>query len=187
MRAGFGISEEATVYLFAAQNPRLKGFEPLLAATRRLVDQGLDPVVLLAGNIQYAHQRAVAAARLTEHVRFVGPTQQMHALYAAADVTVLPTFYDPASKVVIESLMMGTPAISTAYNGASDLLRPTEASDGEWTGRVIDDPADDEALAAAMVELADPDTRRRCQAAMAGLARPIDDGPACGSTGGAAD
>ncbi len=65
----------------------------------------------------------------------------------------MPTFYDPSSKVVIESLMMGTPAISTAYNGASDFIAP---ADGSARGRVIADPSDHRALAQAMIELWDP-------------------------------
>ena len=169
LRAGFGIDEDATVHLFAAEDPQRKGFDTLLRAMRRLVDDGQDkaPVVLLVGKIGYGEQKAVADAGLTDYVRYVGPTRQMPAVYAASDVTVLPTYYDPASKVVIESLMMGVPAISTGYNGASDFIRP-EGRDTR--GRVIADPADDQALATAMSELGDPAVREQCRAAMAGLA-----------------
>ncbi|HEX7010699.1 MAG TPA: glycosyltransferase family 4 protein [Phycisphaeraceae bacterium] len=166
VRESFRVPQEATAYLFAAQNPRLKGFEPLLAATKRLVDQGHQPVLLLAGSFWHGHQAQVEAMGLRDQVRFVRQTRQMPALYAAADVTVLPTFYDPASKVVIESLMMGTPAISTAYNGASDFLAPES---GPLRGRVIADPADVDALASAMAELADPQARSQCRSAMVGL------------------
>jgi glycosyltransferase involved in cell wall biosynthesis len=68
--------------------------------------------------------------------------------------------------VVIESLILGVPAISTAYNGASELIR---REDGRWCGRVLEEPADAAALARAMVELADPEERRRCSEATAGL------------------
>ncbi|MFW6060723.1 MAG: glycosyltransferase family 4 protein [Phycisphaeraceae bacterium] len=171
LREGFAIPEGATVFLFAAMDPRRKGFEPLLAATRRLADEERELVVLLAGAIEYPQHRAVADAGLSGHVRFVGPTQRMPALYAAADVTVLPTFYDPASKVVIESLMMGTPAISTVFNGASDQIQPEGG--GQPRGRVIGDPADIAALAEAMAELMDPAERERCRAATAGLAEQL--------------
>jgi glycosyltransferase involved in cell wall biosynthesis len=90
----------------------------------------------------------------------------MPELYAAADVTVLPTFYDPSSKVVIESLMLGIPAITTRYNGAAAFVLP---EDGPPRGRVIEDPADDAALAAAMIELRDPAVHAACVAATAGL------------------
>jgi UDP-glucose:(heptosyl)LPS alpha-1,3-glucosyltransferase len=91
----------------------------------------------------------------------------MPSLYAAADVTVLPSFYDPSSKVILESLMMGTPAISTTYNGASDHLTPP---DGSPRGLVIDDPADPRKLADVMIRLADADFRGACAEACTGLA-----------------
>lgn len=62
--------------------------------------------------------------------------------------------YDPASKVVIESLMRGTPVITTVFDGAADLMQGGDCT----LGRVLDDPAD--ALAAAMTQWADPETRR---------------------------
>ena len=113
---------------------------PLLHAAKRLVDQGGEPTLLLAGKIVMAGKDLATKLGIRDRVRIVGSTNQMAELYAAADVTVLPTFYDPSSKVVIESLMMGVPAISTSYNGASEFIRGE--SDGRPRGRVIDDPAD---------------------------------------------
>jgi len=168
IREAMSISDETTVYLFAAFNPRLKGVETLLHATRRLIDRGINLTVLLAGKMGYAQQHMAAKLQIRDHVRMVGTTNQMAQLYAAADVTVHPTFYDPASKVVIESLMMGTPAISTSFNGASDLILTDNGQSPR--GRVIQDPADIEALSLAMTELADPKLRSQCVEAMSGLA-----------------
>ena len=168
IRSAMRISDESTVYLFAAFNPRLKGVESLLCATRRLIDRGVDLTVLLAGDMGYAQQHMAAKLRIRDRIRMVGTTDQMAQLYATADVTVHPTFYDPSSKVVIESLMMGTPAISTSFNGASDLIL---GDDGQLPrGRVIQDPADIAALSSAMTEMADPMLRQQCVAAMNGLA-----------------
>lgn len=171
VRHGFGIAPDTPVYLFAAHNPRLKGFGPLVEAAGLLVHRGINPVVLVAGPIKFSQQSAVARAGLRDHVRFVSTTDQMAQLYAAADVTVLPTFYDPSSKVVIESLMMGTPAITTSFNGASDFIRGGPG--GVLRGRVINDPSDVESLAQAMAELADPGQRQRCVSAMDGLAQSL--------------
>lgn len=168
VRQGFGIPDDAVGYLFAAHNPKLKGLDTLLSATRRIVEQGggIKPVVMLAGRIGYGYQHAAASMGIRDHVRFIGSTTDMPTLFAAADVTVHPTWYDPSSKVVIESLMMGTPAISTSYNGASDFLAGDQ---GQVRGLVIDDPADDAALASAMVQLADPTFREACREAAVGL------------------
>lgn len=166
-RRRLGIPQDQPVFLFAALNPRLKGADQLLQATHRLTQRGLRPVVLFVGHAGGAQRRLVKRLALDPLVRFLGPTDQMASLYAAADVTVHPTFYDPASKVVIESLMMGTPAITTAYNGASDLI--LDPNGNAVRGRVIPDPADVEALAQAMAELADPTRRLQCAQALVGL------------------
>jgi UDP-glucose:(heptosyl)LPS alpha-1,3-glucosyltransferase len=167
VRRHYKIEPEATVYLFAALNPRMKGGHELLYATQRLFARGQKPVVLLAGRVDYAMQHLAALLGVRGQVRFVGTTNQMVKLYAAADVTVHPTFYDPSSKVVIESLMMGVPAISTAYNGASDMI--VDSGAGYVRGRVIADPSDIEGLAGAMSELSDERERGRCIASMRGL------------------
>ena len=75
--------------------------------------------------------------------------------YAAADVFVLPTFYDPCSLSVSEAAASGLPSVTTRFNGAAELL--TEGMDGS----VIDDPADDAELAGALRPLLDQNVRRR--------------------------
>ncbi len=164
IRRGFGAADTTTVYLFAALNPRLKGARSLLEAVRLLKQQGRNFRLFIAGAVSYRLQERAQRLGIRDRVSFVGPTQNMAALYCAADVTVHPTFYDPSSKVVIESLMMGTPAISTAYNGASALLAADGADHSARLGLVIPDPADHTALAAAMAELADPARRTHCHA-----------------------
>ncbi len=166
IRESFKVPVDTTVFLFAAINPRLKGFSPLMLALAHLKERSVPAVVLLAGDFWHKHNHEAQQRGVRGRVRFVRHTRQIEALYAAADVTVHPTFYDPASKVVIESLMMGVPAISTAYNGASDLIAPPG---GQARGRVIPDPADAVALADAMQALTDPSELESCRRACTGL------------------
>lgn len=167
VRTGLRIGDATTAFLFAAMDPRRKGFEPLLHALARATTAGTDAVLLLAGEFWYGHQSRVADMGLRDRVRFIRHTRSMPALYAAADATVLPTFDDPSSKVVIESLMLGTPAISSAYNGASDFIEPPG---GPNRGIVVPEPWDIAGLAAALTRMADPAARGRFAAACAGLA-----------------
>lgn len=167
VRSAFAVPDDAVAYLFLARNARLKGFDPLLAAARGLEARGVKSVLLLAGDIYHPQQAAVARLDLRDDVRFIRHTNTSAALFAASDVTVLPTFYDPSSKVVIESLMMGVPAISTRYNGASDFLLP---EDGPPRGIVVGEPWDVAGLTEAMVAMADPQTRAGFARAAEGLA-----------------
>jgi UDP-glucose:(heptosyl)LPS alpha-1,3-glucosyltransferase len=168
IRSTFHIADNELVCLFAAYNPRLKGLDTLLHALQQLQSRGVAVKALLAGGIGYGEQQRCEQLGVRDRVAIIGPTQRMHALYCAADLTVLPTWYDPSSKVVIESLMMGVPAISTRYNGASDLIDRDDGS--QSCGRVISNPADAAELADAIAELADPAERSRCAAATEGLA-----------------
>ena len=57
------------------------------------------------------------------------------------DVAVLPTFDYPSSRFILEALAAGKPVITTKYNGACDLVTDNRH------GKIIDNPADAEALA----------------------------------------
>jgi UDP-glucose:(heptosyl)LPS alpha-1,3-glucosyltransferase len=178
------------VFLFAAMNPGLKGLGPLIDAFARTHAAEERARLIVAGTLDYGYQTQARRLGVFDAVRFVGPTRDTDPLYTACDVTVLPSFYDPSSKVVLESLLHGRPAISTLFNGASQWIHspdgalappspfdPTAAKgllhDGPRAGRVVADPADVEALSAAMIELCDDDERERCAAATEGLAEHI--------------
>ncbi|MEM6334849.1 MAG: glycosyltransferase family 4 protein [Planctomycetota bacterium] len=165
LRAGLGVAEDAVVFLFSALKPRLKGLGTLTEAVRLLQARGVEGFsVWVAGSGGYRLHDGLRRAGVSERFVELGPTRSMAELYAAADVTVLPTFYDPSSKVVIESLMMGVPAITTRFNGAADFVVPGGGAADR--GVVIDDPGDAGALAEAMVGMMDEQRRRACARAI---------------------
>lgn len=184
-RAVLNLGERDVAFLFLARNPALKGLPQLLTAMRQA--RGIEPraKLIIAGALDHGATRDVARHGLESAVRWVGPTRQTDALYTAADVTVLPTWYDPSSKVVLESLLHGVPAISTLYNGASQwVLSPTGRSplpspfdrnrgepvgDAQPAGRVVDSPDNIPALTHAILQLCEDDERERCAAATIGL------------------
>ena len=167
VREGYQIADGQVVFAFAAMNPYLKGLTPLLLAFSKLIEKELPVTLLLAGKYEKKHLDLANKLGIRKHVRFVGATNDMVQLYAASDVLVHPTFYDPSSKVVIEALMMGIPAISTSYNGASDLILPEE---GESRGCVINNPTDIQDLVNAMTQMVDSQTRKTFSDATVGLA-----------------
>ena len=65
------------------------------------------------------------------------------------DAAVLPTFYDPSSRFILEALGAGKPVITTKYNGACDLFVNNRH------GKIIDSPQDASALAEAIVFFTD--------------------------------
>ncbi len=178
VRRRWSIDDAAVLFLFAAMNPGLKGLDSALEALGRVRRHDRRAVLIVAGSMRLSLRRRVRAMGLADAVRIVGQTGQIDALYAAADATVLPTWYDPASKVVIESLLHGVPAISTTSNGASQWIldpaagriNPADPAPGDPrveerpqpAGRVIASPRDIDQLAEAMLAMCDPDERARC-------------------------
>jgi len=177
-RERLGVGPDDVAFLFAALNPGLKGWPTLRAALRRVVaatnpsvPNGPRPVALLAGAFGDLDRRSVDAQGLGPATRVLGRCDNLAPAYAAADVVVLPTWYDPCSKVVLEGLMARRPAVTTRFNGAADWLTP---ADGPARGIVLADPGDAEALADAVTRLTDPATRAAMTGACAGMEDALD-------------
>jgi UDP-glucose:(heptosyl)LPS alpha-1,3-glucosyltransferase len=109
-RAEMGIDEEMVLLLFAGNNYRLKGLEPLLhtlpSLRRRFPNQPLRLLTAGRGRIR----RYLGIARrlgVRDLVLFLGPVKEMEQYYAASDIYVHPTFYDSCSLTVLEALASG--------------------------------------------------------------------------------
>jgi UDP-glucose:(heptosyl)LPS alpha-1,3-glucosyltransferase len=59
-----------------------------------------------------------------DQARFLGPVSDIASLFAAADLLVAPTWYDPFSNACLEALAAGLPVITTSANGFSEILTP---------------------------------------------------------------
>ena len=55
-------------------------------------------------------------------VQRLGTVRDLPALYAAADIFLLPTLYDPFSNACLEALAAGLPVITTRDNGFSEII-----------------------------------------------------------------
>ncbi len=76
-------------------------------------------------------------------------------------MAVLPTFYDPSSRFILEAIAAGKPVITTRYNGASELLTDYRH------GRIIDEPENIEALADGIVYFTNKDNIANASEAIA--------------------
>jgi len=57
-----------------------------------------------------------------EPVQFLGEIADLRPIYAAADIFILPTVYDPFSNACLEALASGLPVITTTDNGFSEII-----------------------------------------------------------------
>lgn len=153
------------VFVFAAENYRLKGLAPLIAATARAHGSGQlarDVRVMVLGSQGYAgYYRLAQRLGVGERILFPGRSDEMPAVLAMADAMILPTFNDASSRVVLEAFAAGTPVITTGYNGAADFV------ENDRHGILLDEPDDIPTLASAISRLCEPATQQAMAEAIA--------------------
>ncbi len=96
------------------------------------------------------------------------PTVAMPHVYAAADVFLLPSLYDPFANVTLEALAAGLPVITSAQNGASEILENGK------TGYILPRADDDKLLVHLLDHLADPAIRAPFREPARALAQQYD-------------
>jgi UDP-glucose:(heptosyl)LPS alpha-1,3-glucosyltransferase len=150
-RQAFSLPDNALVFALVAHNFKLKGVAELIRAAALLNATEQAFCVVIAGKASPRRYREMARKQgCHDRVRFTGPLEAVEDLYAAADVYVHPTWYDPCSLVVLEALAAGLPVITTRCNGASEIM-----TDGQ-DGLLLDTPADVARLADRMGYFLEP-------------------------------
>ncbi len=150
-------ADRPVFYLFAANNFRLKGLACVIEALGELSRRDVQnrAYLLVAGSGKTDKYKKLAEALgVEDKVLFLGQLKDVQTTMRVADVNILPTFYDPASRIIIEGLSVPMPVITTAYNGTADLFK-----NGRH-GIVVDEPDNISALADAMEYYLDEQTRR---------------------------
>jgi UDP-glucose:(heptosyl)LPS alpha-1,3-glucosyltransferase len=168
-RAGLGMDDNEVLLLILAHNFRLKGVATAIRSAARLKREGLPVHLAVAGGGRIGPYRRLAErCGVADRVHFLGAVDDPVPLYAAADVYVQPTWYDPCSLVVLEALAAGLPVVTTRYNGAGELITPGREGD------VLDDPGDDLAWAECLSRYFDRPRHKLMQAAARRLAERHD-------------
>jgi UDP-glucose:(heptosyl)LPS alpha-1,3-glucosyltransferase len=150
-----GITEAAmpALFLFAANNFRLKGLTNLIKALA-LTTEGKTarPIYLIVAGSGSSRKYRQLAKKLgvSDKIVFLGRLRDIQNALSISDVAVLPSWYDPCSRFILEALAAAKPVITTRYNGAAELFANNRH------GSVIDRCDDVEALAGAMSFYADP-------------------------------
>jgi UDP-glucose:(heptosyl)LPS alpha-1,3-glucosyltransferase len=150
-REALGLGEKDIAVLFAGSGWERKGLCFAIDAIERTREVRL----LVAGR---AENRRFSTSR----VQFLGPVRDMASLYAATDIFLLPTIYDPFSNACLEALAAGRPVITTPANGFSEII------ENGRHGTVIDDPRNVDAIHEALRFWSD--RPRRAQAQLDNLA-----------------
>ena len=151
-----GAAADSPLFLTVATNFRLKGVaqaihafarwyrSPAGSEGARLVAVGQEKIV--------SYRRLVKKLGLVKQVHFEPRADNVWPWYAAADVFMLLSWYDPCSRVVLEAVRWAVPSITTVFNGAAEIL-------ARGAGLVVSSPDDIDAVVKAMSELSNPERR----------------------------
>lgn len=151
IRRELGIGDDALTLVYAGSGFERKGVAQVLEA---VAASGLDCQLLVLGRDKHAARYVERARRLGLEGRthFLGARDDMPSYYAAADIFIMPSLYEPFGNANMEAMAMGLPVITSTKSGAAELVQAAGA------GRVCD-ALDVSAQARALRELADPAVR----------------------------
>ncbi len=136
-RQALGLNGERLL-LFVGRPDPLKGLEVLISAAAQLEDPHGVRVLVIGGDASdqggFGRAQQVAAALdMTGQVDYLGAVEhaQLPYYYSAADVCVIPSYYESFGLVALESMACGTPVVAARVGGL-----PSTVKDGE-TGYLI--------------------------------------------------
>jgi len=155
-RKGLKLEDGDILILFVAHNFRLKGLRPLIDAMAELrmrYDHNSFKLGVLGDGKKSAFSRYARKKGVGDKVIFIGGRADTPRYYAAADICVHPSFYDPSALVVMEAMASGLPVITAAYCGTSEIIE-----DGK-EGYVVGNPDNTGELTDRILKLKDYEKR----------------------------
>jgi D-inositol-3-phosphate glycosyltransferase len=161
LKAGLGIETDFLVFTVGRLDPR-KGFFELIAAIPYVVEalrrSDKSVTFLLPGGPEHPSAEESAYKRIMEteakarnvagHIRWFPrlSDDELKIRYAAADVFVCPSPYEPFGLVLVEAFASGTPVVATPHGGPKEIV--TSGVDG-----YLAEPTDPKAFAERIIDV----------------------------------
>ena len=163
-RAQLGIAPGQPVLVHVGRIAHEKNIEFLFRMFANVLRSKMGAVFVVAGEgpALASCKEYVRSLGLTQHVRFVGYLSRERELldcYRAGDLFVFSSKTETQGLVLLESLALGVPVVSTAHMGTADIVNPQRGA------RVA--PDDEGELANIVVQLLEDEQRRAAMSAEA--------------------
>lgn len=149
IRNKYAVKDSDFVILFVGSGFERKGVRFLIRAAELIQ----EPVTVLIVGRGPAGKYTKFARK--QRIIFCGPQVDIHKYYAASDIFVFPTSYEPFGNVHLEALASGLPVITTRLSGASEIIKDNVQ------GFVVEQPEDISKIAEGIRVLMNSDERRR--------------------------
>jgi D-inositol-3-phosphate glycosyltransferase len=122
-RLRLALDPSGPVILWVGRLERLKGVDILVSAAAQLDERNFT--LLVVGGDERAHslrvelEQQARAEGIAANVRFVGAVahDELPTYYSAADVCVVPSYYESFGLVAVEAMACGTPVVASRVGG----------------------------------------------------------------------
>jgi L-malate glycosyltransferase len=136
LRREFGIPPQASLLGEIAQITPWKNQETAVRALALLRRAGVNAHLMIVGEVAFAGKRVrydnhaylaslerlVRALGIADAVHFVGQRHDIPAIFAALDLSLLPSWEEPFGLATVESMAMGTPPLVSSVGAGSELV-----------------------------------------------------------------
>jgi glycosyltransferase involved in cell wall biosynthesis len=107
--------------MFAGGDWERKGVRYIIEALPLLSKRNVKLIIIGSDDEKFYGQLA-ELKRVRESIIFVPHSSNLWEYYAASDIFVFPTIYEPFGLVIIEAMASGLPVITSRVAGAADLI-----------------------------------------------------------------
>ena len=130
------------VFAMVARLALQKGFDLLLPLLDRLLANDVRLIVLGEGDSQYERELVIASRRHPEHFAYRAKhdAKLAHLITAGADLSLIPSFYEPCGLTAMYGLKYGTVPIARATGGLFEIIRDFDPSADSGNGFLFFEP-----------------------------------------------
>lgn len=146
VRENYGIDDDTFLILYAGRLVEAKGVQDLIQAFRRIC-MDLDAKLMIVGEGNYkVHLKKLAPKGDVIFVE-TQPYEEMPRFYRAADLFVLPSYWEVQPLGCVEAMACGTPVVAANVGGVPEIINSGENG-------LLFQPGDDEGLKNAILKIA---------------------------------
>lgn len=135
IRSRHGVPSGHSVVLFVGGYWERKGVSQAIKALPLLRSSQVTLLVVGSGDI-VRYRELARCEGVEKRVVFAGPTEEVWRYFAAGDIFLLPSLYEPFGLVILEAMATGLPVVTSFEAGVSELLQ-----DG-YDALLLEDPGD---------------------------------------------
>jgi len=130
IRKQYNIPLDDLVLLFIGHPFHRKGLEFLIRSLP-LVNLNNIKVLVFGKDDPEPYQKLISNLRLQDKIIFhTSLTSEIYKYFAASDIFVLPTLYEPFGLVILEAMASGLPVVTSQIAGAAEIIE--DERDGLW-------------------------------------------------------